>query len=364
MTSRTLGRALPLAAIAMLAIGASSASVSAVERQQQLAANTAPAPTQTLGAPAGSGIVLNQGVTEAAAVYVAFVKEVGSIKAGFSDAESIQAAIRKGAAYEPGQLSRGMIAYGAILALQSPEFIQGVRTFANDPQQRAMMINLINQDSAYAAGIPGAEAAAGVIVSTMGTDIAALHTIAEAVEGDAYKIQERTDPRRAWATVPIANRDVRLARAKSLSAERMNHSNEEAARLMQAATTGQGIAVQAPKIAPPYTQPVVNSLAIAALAVLGAAGDDNRAKTEALSVESNSEFCLNMSKLNLFQCLAASRPSYEDMFCVGRHIVRDLSQCAAQNTRPAPPPAPTETQVAATPAPAATAAAAQATGAN
>ncbi|RZJ41340.1 MAG: hypothetical protein EON86_10610, partial [Brevundimonas sp.] len=53
-------------------------------------------------------------------------------------------------------------------------------------------------------------------------------------------------------------------------------------------------------------------------------------------VEQNSEFCLNMSKLMLFQCLAASRPSYEDMFCVGRHIARDLSTCTAQNITPIP----------------------------
>ena len=55
----------------------------------------------------------------------------------------------------------------------------------------------------------------------------------------------------------------------------------------------------------PFTPAVVNSLAIAALAALGAAGDDARTNTDALSSESNNEFCLNMSKLMLFQCLAA-----------------------------------------------------------
>ena len=43
-----------------------------------------------------------------------------------------------------------------------------------------------------------------------------------------------------------------------------------------------------------------------------------------------------MSKLMLFQCLAASRPSYEDMFCVGRHVARDLATCTAQNITVAP----------------------------
>lgn len=36
----------------------------------------------------------------------------------------------------------------------------------------------------------------------------------------------------------------------------------------------------------------------------------------------------------LFQCLAASRPSYEDIFCIGRHVARDLATCTAQNITP------------------------------
>ena len=74
----------------------------------------------------------------------------------------------------------------------------------------------------------------------------------------------------------------------------------------------------------------------ACAAALGAAGDEARANTEALTVETNNEFCLNMSKLMLYQCLAASRPSYEDMFCLGRHIVRDLATCSRGAAMPAP----------------------------
>ena len=78
-----------------------------------------------------------------------------------------------------------------------------------------------------------------------------------------------------------------------------------------------------------------------------------------------------MSKLMLFQCLAASRPSYEDMFCLGRHITRDLATCTTQavlnttitvgapeETGTPPPPAQTPVPVTLTPTP--TAASAQA----
>ena len=312
-------------------------SVAAVAAAVVLASCSTPEPEASPPPPPPPlpAVSLNEGVAQAASVYVAFVREVGTIQAGFADAESIQAAIRKGAAYEPGQLSRGMIAYGSILALQSPEYVAGVRQFASTPALRQEMIARIVADPAYAATLPGADAAAGLITSTMGKDIATLTAIAEAVEGDAYTIQERRDPRRRWAVQPVADRVGRLEGAKTLSATQLP-SAEESARLFAAANSGSGLNLTAAQRGAPFTPAVVNSLAIAALAALGAAGDDARTNTDALSSESNNEFCLNMSKLMLFQCLAASRPSYEDMFCTGRHIVRDLATCTAQYTGPAP----------------------------
>ena len=283
-------------------------------------------------------VTLNQGVADAASVYVSFIRDVGTIPAGgFQDAESIQAAMRRGAAYDPAALSRGMIAYGSILALQSPEFVQGVRTYAVDPTIRAQMVANISRDPAYASGLPGAAAAAGLIAATLGEDITALTAIAEGVEGDAYTIQERRDPRRRWATQPVALRETRLESIKTISAGQMLPSAEDSTRLFAAANSGSGLALTGTSVQPPFTPAVVHSLAIAALAALGAAGEEARSNTEALSIEANSQFCLDMSKLNLFQCLAASRPSYEDMFCIGRHIVRDLATCTAEAViRPVP----------------------------
>jgi hypothetical protein len=34
-----------------------------------------------------------------------------------------------------------------------------------------------------------------------------------------------------------------------------------------------------------------------------------------------------MAKLNLYQCLAVSRPHYEDVFCLGQHIMMDTGRC-------------------------------------
>lgn len=326
-------KALPHRGLSLAAAAAAMVLASCATPEPEPAPAPPPPPPVYAPLPAVS---LNEGVAQAASIYVAFMREAATIQAGFTSAEAIQAAIRRGASYEPAQLSRGMIAYGSILALQSPEFVQGVRAIAADPDSRRQMIERITADPAYAATLPGADAAAGLIIDTIGRDSAAMLVIADAVEADAYTIQARNDPRRRWAVAHITDRVTRLEGAKALSAVQMLPSAEESARLFAAANSGSGLALNPARSGPPYTPAVARSLAIAALAALGAGGEEARANTEALTVEQNSEFCLNMSKLMLFQCLAASRPSYEDMFCVGRHVARDLATCTAQNITPAP----------------------------
>ncbi|WP_421731187.1 hypothetical protein [Brevundimonas sp.] len=329
MTLAQIRRGMTVAAIAAATILASCGPSAAELEAQRLAAEA------EARARIPPPVTLNEGVAQAASVYVSFIRDVSTISGGFQSPEAIQAAMRRGADYDPATLSRGMIAYASIIALQSPEFVAGVRSFSTDPVSRRQVVENLIADPAYAATLPGADYAAGLISTTLGQDITSLTAIADSVENDAYTIQERQDPRRRWAILPIANREVRLEEAKTISASGMLPSAEDSARLFAAANSGTGLGLAAARRGPPYTPAVINALAIAALAAMGAAGDEARANTEALTFESNSQFCLDMSKLNLFQCLAASRPSYEDMFCVGRHIVRDLASCAASSTIPA-----------------------------
>ena len=65
----------------------------------------------------------------------------------------------------------------------------------------------------------------------------------------------------------------------------------------------------------------------------------------ALSEEGATHACLHMAKLNLFQCLAVAKPHYEDIFCMGQHVMMDTGSCFAKNAgvdmpvvaAPAPP---------------------------
>lgn len=287
-----------------------------------------------LAARTPPAISLNQGVAQDAAVYLAFTRELATIRGGFESPEAIQAALRKGSAYDPGQISRGMVAYASIVALQSAEFVAGVNQYGVNPAGRQKMIADIVADPRTASYLPGADLAAGLIMAALDVDIDALSAAANSVENDAYAIQ--ADGRRSWAIAHITDREARLAGAKALSGQTMAPSTAESARLFAAANSGAGLGLSSGRRRQvPYPPVVTNALALAALGALGAGGEDARANTVALQIEPTNQNCLNESKLNLYQCLAASRPSYEDMFCVGRHIVRDLATCTRTAALPA-----------------------------
>ena len=280
-------------------------------------------------------VALNDSVAQSAAVYLTFTRDMATIRGGFASPAAVQAALRRGASYDANQISRGLVAYASILALQSPEFVSGVRQAGAEPSVRRQIIDRIVANPEYASTLPGAEAAASLVMAVLEADIVALSSAADSVESDAYNIQYTGDQRNGWGRATPADREGRLQAIKDLSRP-VAPSGSETARLYAASNSGSGLGVTAGRTRrPPYAPSVTNAIAMAALAALGAAGDNARANTDALQYDRASQDCLASSKLNLFQCLAAARPTYEDMFCLGRHVIRDLSTCARGAALPA-----------------------------
>jgi hypothetical protein len=284
---------------------------------------------------------------QAAAAYQTYVKQASALTPAFADGESIQASLRSGEAYEPKSLARDTVAYAAVIALQEPSFVQGLRTYAVDPKQREEIASKIEADPAYAASFPGAEAAANLIAAKLSADGDAIAKAGYAIKESAYSIQHQK-----WSSEIVKDRDGRLAMAKQISSVAGTAPAEDGQALMQAAVSGQGLGVAAPAAPPvkaPYTTGVNRGLAIAALAVLGAAGDANQAQIEPLMDENVGAPCLNLAKLNLFQCLAVSKPHYEDVFCLGQHALMETGECLSKtagvtptNFAPTPEPKPVE----------------------
>ncbi|WP_304164815.1 hypothetical protein [Phenylobacterium aquaticum] len=273
-------------------------------------------------APPPPAVSLAPKLIEQASAYRYYMSHATAITPDFTDGESIARSLKVGASYEPVQLLRGAIAYGAVAALQDPDFVAAVRTFSVDPEQRRQVAAQIVQNPAYVVGIAGSASAAGLAVAALGQEGQKLYDAGKAVKQSAYEIQKQK-----WSKADVANRDLRLSQAKALSATPLVGDLDETARLQQAVVGAQPMGLTGAAAAPPYTPVVVRSLAVAALAILGEAGDANLDTVMAVMAEPNVGFCMNMAKLNLYQCLAVAKPHYEDVFCLGQHIMMDTGRC-------------------------------------
>jgi hypothetical protein len=272
--------------------------------------------------PPPPAVVLGPKLIEQASAYRYYMDHVTAISPAFQDPDAVAKSLQAGAAYEPTQMLRGAIAYGAVAALQDPAFVAGVKAYSAHPDQRREVAYAIMRDPAYAVGLAGSASAAGLVVQALGSEGQKLYDAGKAVKQSAYDIQKQP-----WSKADVPNREQRLSQAKMLSATPVVGDLAESARLTRASTGAEPLALTAASASPPYSPVVVRSLAVAALAILGEAGDANMETVMAVMAEPNVGFCMSMAKLNLYQCLAVSKPNYEDVFCLGQHAMMDTGRC-------------------------------------
>jgi hypothetical protein len=265
-------------------------------------------------------------VLQSAAAYAAYMDKVGSMKPEFHSGADVAQSLSFSNGYDPQRLLRGEIAYGAVAALQDPAFVAAVRIYAADPGSREQIAQAILRDPAYVAGFKGADSAAGLVEAALLAQGAKLIAVGGAVKQSAYDIQHQ-----AWSKEAVLNREGRLLAAKNNTGGAMETTSDDVSRLQQAASGATPLPISGVAAAPPYTPVVLRGMAVAALAILGEAGDERTELMEPLFAESSSAACLNMAKLNLYQCLAVSRPHYEDVFCLGQHVLMDTGQCVTES---------------------------------
>ena len=323
-------------------------------------AQPAPVPAPPAPPPAPP-IVLSDAALSDASAFRAYTKHAELLNAAFTNGAGVEQSLAVGAAYEPHQLARGAIAYAALLALQDQTFVKTVRTYAVDPTQRRSIAARLAQDPRYVIAFPGAASAAGLIVATMGVESGRITDVAARIKQSAYSVQHS-----AWSKTKVIDPASRLAQTKALSAAIMNGEAGDVDQLKLAMNGGadpaaaQVLAVHGQSIQGPYAPVVERGLALAALAALGEAGEENAAAVQAIETEPTDGACLNLAKLNLYQCLAVAVPWYEDIFCLGEHALGETAQCISneaaspaqiQQAEAPPPPAAMAAPVAAAGAP-------------
>src|SRR5690349_8541600 len=193
-----------------------------------LLASCAQAPPPVAQAPPPP-VSLSSKLVEQASAYRAYVDHASTISPDFTSGQQVSDAVRLGAGYQPDQLLRGAIVYGAIAALQDPSYVAGVRTYAADATQRQKIAFEIMKDPAYAVGINGSAGAAGLVVSALGDNGRKLLDQGRLVKQAAYTVQHS-----AWSKGDVEGRDARLLQAKQLSSQPGLGETAETARLQQA----------------------------------------------------------------------------------------------------------------------------------
>jgi len=281
-----------------------------------------PPPPAAPPPPAPPPIALNSTVLRDAAGYQTYMHRTAGISADFHSGEDVAQSLRVGAAYDSVQLLQGAIAYGAVAALQDPTYVASLRKFAVDPDGRTQMARAILNDPNYATAITGADSAAGLVEAALINIAQPVVDKGAGVKQAAYDIQHQ-----AWSKEFVENRDVRLQAAKISSPDAMNASSEDVQRMGDAATGAAPIAINGQPAKAPYPPVVVHALAVAALAALGQAGDENAPLIVSMLGDAGAQRCLDMAKLDLYECLAVAKPHYEDVFCLGQHALTDTGQC-------------------------------------
>lgn len=287
-----------------------------------------------VGPPALAGYVIDQ-----ASAYATYLRKASAISPMFPDGSSVAEALRVGAHSERRQLQQGVVAYAAIVALQDPTFTAAVKEFASHPSQRDQIAGYILADPNYVMTLTGHDTAAGLIVATLNGQAGQLQSTGDKVKQESLDIQLKA----AWSKKYVPNPDQRLSDIKQESASPIMADDDLKSQLLQASTGAQPLTLSGGPVAPPYSQAVVRGMALAALAILGKAGDGNMDYVMPLLVNDNDGYCFNMSKLNLYQCLAVARPYYEDMYCLGLHALDDTAHCVSAeigNPSPAAPALP------------------------
>ena len=339
-----------MAAALILALAASSPAAAfsfGKKHKEEPPPSPPPAPVEA-EIPVGPPVLADYVIRQASA-YATYMRHASAISSAFSDGPSVGAALRIGAHSEQHQLQQGVVAYAAIVALQDPTFVAAVRSFAGHASTRDRMIGYILADPSYVMTLGGHDSAAGLIVGTLNGQAAQLRAAADKVKQMSLDIQLKA----SWSKKPVPNPDQRLMEVKQLSVDPVAADEDVRAQLQQAGNGSAPMILTGPPVVPPYSQAVTRGMALAALAILGRAGDANMDYVMPLLVNDTDGYCFNMSKLNLYQCLSVARPYYEDIFCLGVHIMNDTSQCVAGeigHPQPAPPPAPPEVASVTTPA--------------
>lgn len=306
-----------------------------------------------IGLAIGASAQSKDPISESAAVYGTYQSDVTDVKEKpFSSANDIDHALTSLGGHNPDQLSKGWIAYSALIASQDPEYRAAVRDIESF-YGRDALVNGLENDVRYARQLSGGDNAVSSALSATEADSRRLSSTAAYVKEQAYSLQGS-----GWAKAKIGNAgakatklnsqqtvgtpakiqlvnafsatdiDTILASAGRSGAPSLWDNVSGAADAIRfPASVSSGLSLTKKKRVKYGKEPVADQIAtLAAYRVLSTTAKSSSEVHSAMA-ERETRGCLNMANLNLQQCVAAANQQYEVPFCIGEHALSDVGKC-------------------------------------
>lgn len=279
-----------------------------------------------------------------AASYVRFREDVAQLeKTPFSSPETTRDAHRRLSAHQSATLSAGWVAYAALVAADTPEFAEALKTEVGagskrkskkgDLAGRDAFFAKLAEDPGYLRSLKGADQARARVLAVTAQDTGRFIMLGEAFKEQAYAMQ-----RTSWGKAKIASSEQRLNDADGFGRSRPMPQ----APAMSAAESGGvvspslasadaswnpdwGVAASRKPSGEPNADVVMDR--VLNLAARYAVGGVNEKIVSVYAKNDRADRCMSMAALTLRQCIAATRAPYEEAFCLGEHALNDVAEC-------------------------------------
>jgi hypothetical protein len=259
------------------------------------------------------------------------------LESDIADAAALDTALERTARHDPARLGAGWLAYGGLIAAQSPDWVAGVRSRVRSAG-RAAVLRQLRRDIGYARRRPpGAAQATQLVLRAMASDEARMRALAVRFDGigaaaDTSAWTRRSDARsehlRTSETRTLPAPILARLRPGLLTATPLTDASQFGGARFWDALSGR--ASPAPPLLPwrvnaARTASLDRMFTLGALAVIGASADDG-ARTRALD-DASTRQCLEMQQLFLRQCAGVTHDPNEDAYCLARHGFTETSAC-------------------------------------
>lgn len=317
-----------------------------------MAASAQPdAAPEVQNAAANDTITAADPLSSAAAVYATYHGDVTNVKTNsFQSVGDIQGALTNLGGQNSEQLTRGWMAYSALVASQNPEFRAAVRDIEGFYGKDVLVRGLQN-DVRYARSLNGGNTAVRSALSAIDSDVKRLSDTAAMVKEQAYSLQAA-----GWAKGRIGDAN---AMATQLTAHTLTGRTPSDAMVTAFSAPGiESVLVSAGKNGGPSVwdsvssaaqavrvpdvtgalgianrniasgkEPIADQIAtLAAYRVVGSGGSAAAPMQRAMT-EKQTAGCINMAQLKLQACVAAAYQHFEVPFCIGEHALAEVGTC-------------------------------------